>query len=658
VLVTALVVPAGAATDNGGSGVPGNDGGVVAVGGFSDVGVGSVHAPAVEVLASEGVFEDTECGPGLFCPREPILRWQMAVWLVRVLDGGAGPEADVSSRFSDVDAGVWWAPYVERLAELGVTRGCATGPLRYCPQEAVTRAQMASFLVRAFDLGVGPPAGFADVRPGGTHAANIDALAASGVTQGCAETMFCPRRDTTRAQMATFLHRARNLGDTAGRIPTFDPFTTPTVSDIDLDRLADAIETLDPEVDCPPTVSPASLDDVAEVVRIADGCLNVEYIPLEGRTIGEVREELASDPEVHAVDLPVTDVYPSDFHYDDPGKEQWHLETIEADILWYGGTSEDGQQVFSGWPTEGAEVVVAVIDDGVLGSHNDLDANLITTGHPCHRKVELDWDRDLNDHGTHVAGIIAAERNGRDVVGVAPWARILPIKIHYGDDRYDKNGNYLGETDPDCWELIGSVAAAVDMAVEDGADVINMSFGGSDSETEEAAIRAAMMRDIVVVAAAGNCGRNTAASLDANACDSTHNRVVYPAAYPGVISVASTTKDGDKNRRAATSTANRHVGIAAPGSGILSTVYPYKATGNNALCDEDTTCHVGYRSGTSMAAPVISGIVVHMKARFPKASVSEIRQALYTTAKNPDSGRTGHWTPEYGWGIVQPAAAI
>ena len=505
VLVAASVVPVGA--DTGGDGSSGSAGSgveVVEVGGFFDVNEESSHAPAVGALASEGVFRGTECGLALFCPNEPILRWQMAVWLVRVLDDGAEPEQDGSRRFSDVDAGEWWAPYVERFAELGVTRGCATDPLRYCPQEAVTRAQMASFLVRAFDLGVGPQTGFADVGPGETHAANIDALAASGVTQGCTDTMFCPRRDTTRAQMASFIHRARNLGDTPGRMPTFDPFTTPTVADIDLDRLADAVETLDPEADCPPTAAPALLDDVAEVVRIADGCLNVEYIPLEGRTIKQVREELASDPEVHAVDLPVTDVYPSDFHYDEVGKEQWHLEKIEADILWNGGTSGEGLRV-SGWPA-GAEVVVAVIDDGVDGSHRDLDANLITTGDSCHRSVTVDLDGDLNDHGTHVAGIIAAEKNSQDVVGVAPEAMILPIKIHYGDD-LDGKGN---ASDPTCLVLVASSTAAVAMATLQGADVINMSFGGrSPSDAFEVVIRAAMMQDIVPVAAAGNCGDNT-----------------------------------------------------------------------------------------------------------------------------------------------------
>lgn len=192
VLVAASVMPAGAVTESGGFG-----GGLVAVGagGFSDVDDGSVHAPAVEVLAASGVFDGTECGQGLFCPGDPILRWEMAVWLVRVLDR-TEPDTVGSSRFADVYTDVWWASYVERFAELEVTQGCATEPLRYCPDEVATRAQMASFLVRAFGFPAGASAGFSDVGVGETHTANIDALAASRVTAGCATgpLRFCPQK--------------------------------------------------------------------------------------------------------------------------------------------------------------------------------------------------------------------------------------------------------------------------------------------------------------------------------------------------------------------------------------------------------------------------------------------------------------------------------
>ena len=100
--------------------------------GFSDLDAAGVHRSAVEGLAARGVFEGTECGPGEFCPTVPVQRWVMAVWLVRLLDG-ADPAAVGSSRFADVDESEWWAPYVERLADLGVTDGCATEPARFPP---------------------------------------------------------------------------------------------------------------------------------------------------------------------------------------------------------------------------------------------------------------------------------------------------------------------------------------------------------------------------------------------------------------------------------------------------------------------------------------------------------------------------------------------
>ena len=150
--------------------------------GFSDV-TGGVHKPAVDALAQAGQFDGSLCGEDMFCPNEPIDRSTMAVWLIRALDDSE-PPATGESRFADVDAGQWWAPYVERLAELEITGGCKVDPLRYCPDRAVTRAQMASFLVRAFALDAAGPAGFTDIE-GSTHAANIDALAAAGVTGGC-----------------------------------------------------------------------------------------------------------------------------------------------------------------------------------------------------------------------------------------------------------------------------------------------------------------------------------------------------------------------------------------------------------------------------------------------------------------------------------------
>ena len=169
------------------------------------------HRAGVEHLAGMGVLDGTECAPGEFCPGGRLERWVMAVWLVRVLDG-ADPVAS-GSRFADVDPDAWWAPFVERLAVLGVTAGCATGPDRYCPDDSATRGQMATFLTRAFDLESAPSFGFVDIS-GSAHAAGINALAGAGVTAGCATgpARYCPDDSVTRGQMATFLTRAIGIG--------------------------------------------------------------------------------------------------------------------------------------------------------------------------------------------------------------------------------------------------------------------------------------------------------------------------------------------------------------------------------------------------------------------------------------------------------------
>lgn len=123
--------------------------------GFSDIADAGGHRRNVETLQERGTLEGTECGPGEFCPGTPIQRWVMAVWLVRAVDD-AEPDPAGISRFSDVDAGEWWSPYVERLADLGITRGCAVKPALSCPSDPVSRQQMASFLVRAFQLKPAP----------------------------------------------------------------------------------------------------------------------------------------------------------------------------------------------------------------------------------------------------------------------------------------------------------------------------------------------------------------------------------------------------------------------------------------------------------------------------------------------------------------------
>ena len=183
---------------------------------YTDVDRASVHSSNIEALERLGVFDGTQCGARKFCPDDPAKRWAIAVWIVRVIDG-RNPVPVKESRFADVDDGEWWMPYVERLADLGITLGCKAEPLRFCPDDTVTRAQMASFLVRAFRLQRAASAKFTDTS-GSTHEANIDALFAAGLTVGCKQRplRYCPDKSVTRAQMATLLNRGRSGATSVG----------------------------------------------------------------------------------------------------------------------------------------------------------------------------------------------------------------------------------------------------------------------------------------------------------------------------------------------------------------------------------------------------------------------------------------------------------
>ena len=180
-------------------------------GGYSDVPSGTYYSAAVSALDAQGVFDGTECAGGGFCPNDPIDRKTMAVWIVRMLDG-EDPPLIAESRFDDVEGDRlgdnFYAPFIERMYHLSVTGGCGDGS-GYCPDDRVSRAQMAAFLSRGYELPDAPDPGFDDVAPGAWYAAEVASLVGSGITRGCSDgTVFCPNDPTTRGQMATFLHRA------------------------------------------------------------------------------------------------------------------------------------------------------------------------------------------------------------------------------------------------------------------------------------------------------------------------------------------------------------------------------------------------------------------------------------------------------------------
>ena len=175
---------------------------------FGDIG-GHRFVDEILRLAEEGITQG--CDAHSYCPGNPVTRAQMASFLARALDLTSPRER---AGFADVDPTSVHAANIEALHAAEITSGCGQEPLQYCPSNPVTRAQMASFLARALDLEAPPrPAGFVDVDPSGVHAANIEALFAAQVTTGCTQEplQYCPNRHITRAQMAAFLHRARDL---------------------------------------------------------------------------------------------------------------------------------------------------------------------------------------------------------------------------------------------------------------------------------------------------------------------------------------------------------------------------------------------------------------------------------------------------------------
>jgi spore germination protein YaaH len=164
---------------------------------FTDI-AGSEFVHDIVWLAGEGITNG--CGKTTFCPRDAVTRAQMASFLVRAFDL---PRAS-KDYFGD-DDGTTHENNINRLAEADITTGCGGG--RFCPDEPVTRAQMASFLARALKLPTASHDWFRD-DSGLVHEDNINRLADSGITEGCATNLFCPSVAVKRQHMAAFLHRA------------------------------------------------------------------------------------------------------------------------------------------------------------------------------------------------------------------------------------------------------------------------------------------------------------------------------------------------------------------------------------------------------------------------------------------------------------------
>ena len=260
-------------------------------------------------------------------------------------------------------------------------------------------------------------------------------------------------------------------------------------------------------------------------------------------------------------------------------------------------------------PYTGKGVKVGVLDTGIDVDHPDLKV----TGGVCTVAVKYcskgtSYDDD-DGHGTHVAGVIAAKQNNLGILGIAPNVELYAIKA-------------LGRVDS---SSSTTIAKGIEWAIENNIDILNLSIITLDSDTIiQRFIETAYDDGMIIIGAAGNEGATIG--------------VQYPALYEDVIAVSSVNSE---KKITGTSSTGEKVELAAPGYEIYST-YPL----------DKYTEGKGYAtlSGTSMAAPHVTGIAALYKERFPSFSNSKIRELL--TSRSEDLGPLGR-DKQYGFGLVQ-----
>lgn len=310
-------------------------------------------------------------------------------------------------------------------------------------------------------------------------------------------------------------------------------------------------------------------------------------------------------------------IYPLLGPQDEPSfGQQWSLENTGQT----GGTPDADIDATEAWAiTTGSDVVVAVVDSGVQASHPELIDRIWQNPGETLNGIDDDgngleddiagWDfvsRD-NDprpvgsgaddgHGTAVAGVIAAAANGADITGVAPGARIMNLRAC---------------DDGSCSSFDSTIA--IYYAVDAGADIINLSFGGTVAEDEgdpplEAAITYARKKGVLVVSAAGNQPPQ----------DVPPGQIIVPAELPfdNNISVAAS---NDNDQLAPFAYYSPNIDIAAPGVSILT-------TGLSGLVSV---------SGSSFAAPFISGTAALLMAAYPSMGYSGVVERLTATTDKP-----------------------
>lgn len=334
----------------------------------------------------------------------------------------------------------------------------------------------------------------------------------------------------------------------------------------------------------------------------------IEFPEVQTESKEQNREELLQQKKTELENDPAVESVSYNFIYsgaytpnDDRFEDQYGLQKIKAPRAWD--------------KARGGDVDVAIVDTGVSNSHPDLRRKISTQAN-CINDSQSDLScvegrgraEDDNGHGTQVAGVAAAiTNNDEGIAGACPNCRLLIAKSLNSDN----NGT------------ASDVAGGIIWATDEGAEVINLSLGaeGADAGPVEKAIDRAQRRGALVVAAAGNYGRNSG--------------IVYPAAYKNVVAVAATDRN---NRRISSSSTGIWVDVAAPGSKILST---------------RRISRYGPATGTSFSSPLVAGVAGLLAGQ--GRSANDIRRKISSTAV--DLGPKGK-DKLYGHGLVDAAAAV